>query len=138
MHNLSKDHLSVVIRILRYSKSSPGRGLMLRKHGHLNVEGHSDADWAGSSDRKSTSGYFTFVGGNLVTWRSKKKKLITLSSAKAEFRGISKGVCELLWLRSLMTEIGYTPSDEISLYCDNRAAIQIAQNPVQHDRTKHV
>ena len=67
MHNPSKEHLSVVIRILRYLKSSPGSGLMFRKHGHLNVEGHSDADWAGSSDRKSTSGYFTFVGGNLVT-----------------------------------------------------------------------
>ena len=47
-------------------------------------------------------------------------------------------MCELLWLKSLITEIGYTANDEISLYCDNRAAIQIAQNPVQHDRTKHV
>ena len=99
---------------------------------------HSDADWAESSDRKSTSGYFTFIDGNLVTWRSKKQKVVALSSAEAEFRGISKGVCELLWLRSLITEIGYTPSDEISLYCDNRAAIQSAQNLVQHDRTKHV
>ena len=73
-----------------------------------------------------------------MTWRSKKQKVVALSSVEAEFRGISKGVCELLWLRSLLTEIGYTLSDEISLYCDNRAAIQIAQNPVQHDQTKHV
>ena len=80
---------------------------MFRKYGHLNVEGHFDADWAESSDRKSTSGYFTFVGGNLITWRSKKHKVVALSSAEAEFRGISKGVCELLWLRSLLTEIGY-------------------------------
>ena len=103
---------------------------MFRKNGHLNMEGYSDADWAGSSDRKSTSGYFTFVGGNLVTWRSKKQKFVALSSAEAKFRGISKGVCELLWLKSLIIEIGYTPSDEISLYCDNRDDIQIAQNPV--------
>ena len=47
-------------------------------------------------------------------------------------------MCELLWLRSLLTEIGYPPSVTTNLYCDNRAAIQIAQNPVQHDRTKHV
>ena len=67
MHNPSKDHMNVVIRILRYLKSSPERGLMFKKHGHLNIEGYSDADWTGSSDRKSTSGYFTFVGGNLVT-----------------------------------------------------------------------
>ena len=69
---------------------------MFRKHGHLNVEGRSDADWAESSDRKSTSGYFTFIGGNLVTWKSKKKKVVALSNAEAEFRGISKGLCELL------------------------------------------
>ena len=138
MHNPSKDHMNVVIQILRYLKSSPGRRLMFRKHGHLNVEEYSDADWAVSSDRKSTFGYFTFVGGNLVTWRSKNKKVVALSSAEAEFRDISKGVYELLWLRSLLNEIGYTPSNEMNLYCDNRAAIQIAQNLVQHDQTKHV
>ena len=89
------------------------------------MEGYSDADWVGSSNRKSTSGYFTFIGGNLVTWRSKKQKVVALSSAEAEFRGISKGVCELLWLRSLLNEMGYTPNNEMNLYCDNRAAIQI-------------
>ena len=89
MHNPSKDHMNVVIQILRYLKSSPGRGLMFRKHNHLNVEGYSDAEWVGSSDRKSTSRYFTFVGGNLVTWRSKKQKIVALSSAEVEFRSMS-------------------------------------------------
>ena len=67
MHNPSKDHMNVVIRILRYLKSSLGRGLMFSKHNHLNVEGYTDADWAESSDMKSTSGYFTFMGGDLIT-----------------------------------------------------------------------
>ena len=138
MHNPSKDHMKAVLWILRYLKSTPGRELMFRKYNHLHIEGYTDADWAGGSDRKSTSGYFTFVGGNLITWKSKKQKVVALSSAEAEFRGISKGLCELFWLRSLMSEIGYHPNVEMSLYCDNRAAIQIAQNPVQHDRTKHV
>ena len=57
MHNPSKDYINVVIRILRYLKASPGRGLMFRKHDQLNMEGYSDADWAGSSDRKSTFEY---------------------------------------------------------------------------------
>ncbi|CAL2278311.1 unnamed protein product [Prunus armeniaca] len=108
-------------------------------HGHLNIDGYSDADWAGNvTDRKSTSGYFTFMGGNLVTWRSKKQNVVTLSSAEAEFRGMTKGICELLWLRKLLTELGYKPTSTINLFCDNKAAIAIAQNPVQHDRTKHV
>ena len=67
MHNPSKDHMNVVIRILHYLKSSLGRGLMFSKHNHLNVEGYINADWAGSSNKKSTFRYFTFVGGNLVT-----------------------------------------------------------------------
>ena len=86
MHCPSKDHMSAVTRILRYLKSSPGKGLMFSKNNHLNIEGYTDADWAGDIlDRKSISGYFTFVGGNLVTWRSKKQKVVTLSSTEVEF-----------------------------------------------------
>ena len=49
-----------------------------------------------------------------------------------------KGICELIWLKSLLIEIGFAPSSEIGLFCDNKAAIDIAHNPVQHDRTKHM
>ena len=112
---------------------------MFSKNNHLDIEGYIDVDWAGNiSDRKSTLGYFTFVGGNLVPWRSKKQKVVALSSAEAEFRGMVKGICELLWLKRLLTEIGFAPSSEMDLFCDNKAAIDIAHNPVQHDRTKHV
>ncbi|KAK3007336.1 hypothetical protein RJ639_016752 [Escallonia herrerae] len=97
------------------------------------------ADWAGNAtDRRSTSGYFIFVGGNLVTWRSKKQNVVALSSAEAEFRGMAKGLCELLWLKGLLAEIGYSSKSSMNMFCDNKLAIQIAENPVQHDRTKHV
>jgi len=139
MHCPSEDHMDAVLRILRYLKLSPRKGLMFSKNNHLRVEGYTDADWAGNiTDRKSTAGSFTFVGGNLVTWRSKKQNVVALSSAEAEFRGMAKGLCELLWLRRLLTEIGFAPNDEIDLFCDNKAAIDISHNPVQHDRTKHV
>ncbi|RVW82645.1 Retrovirus-related Pol polyprotein from transposon RE1 [Vitis vinifera] len=139
MHCPSENHMSAVMQILRYLKSSPGKGLRFSKNDHLRVEGYTDADWAGNiMDRKSTSGYFTFVGGNLVTWRSKKQKVVALSSAEAEFRGMAKGLCELLWLRRLLTEIGFAPDSEMKLFCDNKAAIDISHNPIQHDRTKHV
>ncbi|KAL6319103.1 hypothetical protein AAG906_001576 [Vitis piasezkii] len=128
MHCPSEDHMDSVMRILRYLKSSLGKGLMFSKNGHLNVVGYTDAHWVGNiTDRKSTSGYFTFVGGNLVTWRSKKQKVITLSR-----------ICELLWLKKLLVEIGVALSSEMNLFCDNKAAIAISHNPIQHDRTKHV
>ncbi|XP_043705185.1 secreted RxLR effector protein 161-like [Telopea speciosissima] len=70
-------HWDVVICILRYLKKAPRRGLLYLDHGHGRVEGFSDADWAGSPvDRRSTIGYCTFVGGNLVSWKSKKRTVV--------------------------------------------------------------
>ena len=139
MHNPSEDHMGAVIRILRYLKSSPGKGLLFSKNTHLNIEGYIDADWAGNIlDRKSTSGYFTFVGVNLDTWRSKEQKVAVLSSTEAEFRGMAKGLYDLLWLINLLTEVGFPPCSAMNLFCENKAAIDISHNPIQHDRTKHV
>ena len=68
MHSPRETHLDSVYRILRYLKSAPGNGLFFAKHDHLRVEAFTDANWAGSiTDRRSTSDYCTFVGGNLVT-----------------------------------------------------------------------
>ena len=88
MHNPSKQHMDAVVRILRYLKSAPGKGLLFSKHGNTDILGYSDSDWAGKGDRRSTSGYLTFVGGNLVTWKSKKQKVVSLSSAEAEYRAM--------------------------------------------------
>nr|GEU33583.1 putative ribonuclease H-like domain-containing protein [Tanacetum cinerariifolium] len=89
-------------------------------------------------NRRTTSGFFSLVRGNLVTWRSKKQKVVSLSSSEAEFRGIAKGLAEALWIRKLVYEIGFPPRGSIQIMCDNKTAIQILENPVQHDRTKHV
>ncbi|GFY81234.1 DNAJ homologue 2 [Actinidia rufa] len=111
MHDPRTSHMDAVYRILSYLKSAPGKGIMFSNHGHLQLEVFTDADWAGSvDDRRSTSGYCTFLGGNLVTWRSKKQSVVARSSAEAEYRAMAHGV----------------------------SAINIAQNPVQHDRTKHI
>ena len=139
MHNPSEDHMDVITRILRYLKSSPGKGLMFSKNDHLRINGYADADWAGNiSGRRSTLGYFMFAGRNLVTWRSKKQKVVALSSTEIEFRGMTKWVCELLWIKRLLTKLGFAFASEMDLFCDNKAAIAISQDLVQHDHTKHV
>ena len=140
MHNPGEQHMNAVIRILRYLKSAPGKGVLFTKNANYqSIEAYTDADWAGDvGDRRSTSGYFTFVGGNLVTWRSKKQNVVARSSAEAEFRGLANVLCETLWLRLLLQDLGYLSEQPIQLFCDNKAACDIAHNPVQHDRTKHV
>ncbi|KAL5545752.1 hypothetical protein UlMin_005439 [Ulmus minor] len=86
MHNPGEKHMNAVMRILRYLKSAPGKGILFaKKENFQNVVTYTDADWAGSIDnQRSTFGYFTFVGGNLVTWRSKKQNKINrlISSPK--------------------------------------------------------
>lgn len=64
--------------------------------------------------------------------------MVTRSTVEAEFRAMAQGVCEILWLRILLSELGLLSSSPLMLYCDNKAAINIANNPVQHDRTKHI
>ena len=59
-------------------------------------------------DRRSTSGYCSFVGGNLVTWRSKKQNVVARSSVEAEFRAVTHGICEIMWIRRLLEELKMT------------------------------
>ncbi|XP_050134388.1 uncharacterized protein LOC126610372 [Malus sylvestris] len=64
------------IKTFQYLKGSPGRGVLMKKNNHTQIVGYTNASWAGCKvDRKSTTGYWTFVGGNLVTWKSKKRNV---------------------------------------------------------------
>ena len=72
-----------IVRILRYIKSAPGKGLLFKDQGHEYITGYTNIDWAGSPcDRRSTSGYCVLVGGNLVSWKSNKQSVVARYNAK--------------------------------------------------------
>lgn len=75
-----------------------------------------------------------------MTWKSKKQKVVSLSNVDAEYRAMVKGVCEFLWLKGLMGELGFSSQSPMKLFGDNQSTINIVVvgNPVQHDRIKHV
>ena len=73
-----------------------------------------------------------------MTWRSKKQNIVARSSAKAEFIAMAQGVCELLWMKIILDDLKIKYEAPMGLAFDNKSAISIAHNPVQHDRTKHV
>jgi hypothetical protein len=139
MHQPQEEHMQAVHRILSYLKLNPGRGIFFKKSITRNIEIYTDADHARDREtRKSTSGYCTYVWGNLVTWRSKKQTVVSTSSAEAELRAVEKGVCEGIWVMRLLKELGIQHDGPMQLWCDNKASIEMVKNPVYHDRTKHV
>ncbi|GKA84516.1 retrovirus-related pol polyprotein from transposon TNT 1-94 [Tanacetum coccineum] len=99
---------------------------------------YSDADHAGCQDtRRSTSGSAQFLGDKLVSWSSKKQKSTAISSTKAEYISLSGCCAQILWMRSQITNYGFQ-LNKIPLYRDNKSAIALCCNNVQHSRAKHV
>ena len=97
MSSSTVDHWAIVEQILCYLKVASWRGILYKDHGHARVECFSDVDWAGSrEDRRSTSGYCVFIGGNLVSWKSKKQNVVSLSSVEFEYRAMAQSVCEIV------------------------------------------
>ena len=132
-------HWNMVNRILKYLKGAPGQGIWMGCNKNTELVGYCDADYAGDhGDRRSTTGYCTFIGGNLVTWKSKKQKVVSMSSAESEYRAMRKLTTELIWLKALLKDLGVESSKPITMHCDNQAAIHIASNSVFHERTKHI
>jgi len=134
-----EDHWNAVISILKYIKGSPGKGLLCGCNNNTRVVCYSDADWAGSpSDRRSTFGYCVSIGGNLISWKSKKQSVVARSSAEAEYRAMASATCELVWLKQLLKELHFGDVKQMILICDNQVALHISSNAIFHERTKHM
>ncbi|CAL8075035.1 unnamed protein product [Prunus armeniaca] len=91
MHAPRKPHMEAALRILRYLKKSPGQGILLSSHNDLTLHAFCDSNWA----RRSTTGYCVFLGSYLISWKSKRQKTVSLSSAEAEYRSMVAECCEL-------------------------------------------
>jgi len=76
------------------------------------------------------------VAGAVVTWYSKKLPLAATSTTEAEYKALTEGAKEAMWVRNLMGELELDPKP-ISIYTDNQSALQISKNPVQHHKTRH-
>ncbi|KAG8474968.1 hypothetical protein CXB51_031696 [Gossypium anomalum] len=96
-------------------------------------------DWCRDlDDRKSTSGYVFFMGNKAFTWLSKRQPIVTLSTCEAEYVAASCCVCHAIWLRNLLNELEQQQLDATEIRIDNKSAIELAKNPVNHERSKHI
>ncbi|GJY03009.1 retrovirus-related pol polyprotein from transposon TNT 1-94 [Tanacetum coccineum] len=134
----TEKHLHAIKRIFRYLKGTIHMGLWYPKDSGFALRAFADADYAGCQDtRRSTSGSAQFLGDKLVSWSSKKQKSMAISTTEAEYIALSGCCAQILWMRSQLSDYGFT-FNKIPLYCDNQSAIALCCNNVQHSRSKHI
>ena len=139
MHEPRMLHWEGALRVLAYIKHAPRKGLIYRCHDHLRIEAYSDAGYArDKGGQKSTTWYCTYVGGNLVTWRSRKQNIVSYSSDEAEYQAMAATTREMVWLHSFVQDLGITTPMTMPMHCDNQATIFITGNLAFHERTKHI
>jgi len=138
-------HMQAAKRVLRYLKGTKELGLKFTRpaDGSLNLLwGYVDSDWAGCVDtRKSTTGYVLMLNGAVVAWKSKRQNVVALSSAEAEFMAASSLVQEVIYIRRLLTNLGFPQDLATEVGEDNRTCIAWSEGSVGglgSDRAKHI
>ena len=97
-----------------------------------------DSDWASDpSSQKSQSGYFLKMAGGAISWTLRAQHTIALSSTKAEYMVLSDCNCQVVWMHTLLGELGYKMKP-IPICGDNQGLIFIASNPVTKKWSKHI
>jgi hypothetical protein len=139
LHAPTTLHLVAVKRILRFVKGTINLGLRIVKDPSMVVSGFSDADWAGClDDRRSTGGFAVFLGTNLISWSARKQPTVSRSSTEAEYKSIANATAEIMWVQTMLRELGIPQPSTAMLWCDNLGATYLSANPVFHARTKHI
>ena len=139
MHTPRHLHLAVVCHIIKYLCGTPSRGLFFPTGSPLRLVAYSDTNWAECpGTRRSVSGWCMFLCDSLISWKSKKQTRVSKSSTEFKYRALSVACSEIVWLRGILSELGFSQPDPTPLYVDNTSAIQIVANPIYHERTKYI
>ncbi len=140
MQNPGKAHWTAALRILRYLRGTTDHKLHFSRSRELaSLVGFADADHAGCLDtRRSHSGYVCKVNSTAVAWISRRQRCVALSLCESENIAVCECAKQVVWMRRLLIELGHTQTRETPIFCDNQAAKSLTENPIHHDRTKHI
>jgi hypothetical protein len=139
LHSPTSVHWEAVKRILRYVKRTLKIGLKFIKSNSTIVSVFADADWAGyPNDRRSTEGFAVFIGPNLVSWSARKQATVSRSSTEAEYKALANAMTEVMWIQTLLNELGVCSPKRALLWCDNIGATYLVCTPIFHARMKHI
>ena len=136
--NPSQDHLNRALYICRYLAGTADYALVYNGPGDEGLMAYADSDWASDpTTRKSTTGYMAKLAGGIFSWNSRTQKTVALSSTEAEYMSLSDTCRQLVWVRSMVSELGIKLAP-IPLFGDNQGSIFLASNPVQEKHIKHI
>ncbi|KAG8498565.1 hypothetical protein CXB51_004881 [Gossypium anomalum] len=139
MHKPLDLYFKAVKRILRYLQRILNYGLRFTRASKFLLEGYSNAIWGSDvDDRRSTSGFCVFLGGNPISWSSRKQQVVSRSTAEAEYRSVAHVTVEMVWIQSLLAELCILVKNKALIWCDSSAVVAVAGNPVMHSKFKHV
>jgi hypothetical protein len=139
MSELRHRHWIAAKHVLRYLRGSIVYGLRYISNGGVLLHGYADSDRAGSSlDRKSTYGYCFSLGSTMISWSRKKQGSIAQSTAEAEYIATSNASREVVWLRKLLSGLFQERLEIIVIHCDNESCLKLIENPIFHDRSRHI
>jgi hypothetical protein len=140
-HNPGMSHWNAVLHLLGYLKSTSDYILTLG--GFLEtsnmVSAYSDSDWGGNIDtRLSRTGGTIFLGKSLVIWISKLQLANALSTMEAEYMAVARVAQDVIWLRTMLSELGFTQNNPSTIFEDNKSCIIVSSTHKQHIGLKHV
>ncbi|KAG8927105.1 hypothetical protein FRC01_008017 [Tulasnella sp. 417] len=154
--NPSEEHITTAKHVLRYLKGTQDLRLTYRANPEVKayskaigfketgteqesqIEGFSDSDWAGDpNDSKSTTGYVYILAEGATAWKSTKQTSTALSSVEAEYMASCETAKHAAWLKKLYNDLDYH-LPPIPIHIDNQGALALQDNPVFHQRSKHI
>jgi histone deacetylase 1/2 len=140
-------HLKTMYRIMNYCVATPNRGLLLKPVGTWNgdrdfefeIEGYPDANYATNiENRRSVSGYSVFMCKAPVSMKSGGQKSVTLSTAESELASVTQCVQDMLYVLRILELIELKVKKPMQMYCDNKGAVDLANNWSVGGRTRHI
>ena len=124
---------------MRYLKGTIDYALRYDANQKVNLQGYVDSDWVGSAlDRKSTSGCCFSMGSGVISWFSRKQSCVALSTNEAEYVAAYSTSYEVVWIRKLLSDLFDLQLDATCIYCNNQSCVKLSENPVFHDKSKHI
>ncbi|XP_019085432.1 PREDICTED: uncharacterized protein LOC109126378 [Camelina sativa] len=137
MHAPTISEFGLLKRILRYLKGTLHMGLRIWKDNNLSLLAYSDSDWGGCKNtRRSTSGFCTRLGPNLISWSAKRQQTVSNSSSEAEYIALTATAQELTWLSFLLRDLRIFQNHPTVLQYDNLSTVYLSANPALHNRSK--